>query len=286
MIKKVLFIFPLVLFGLGWGVNNSVTSNSAPASTSGAPGEVNCTTSGCHQSFVTNSGPGSVTINFDNGATTYIPGKTYTINVEVDQSSLIRFGFQMVALKNSDNTNIGTFIPTDASRNQVTTGYGNLSDRKYITYTFKSTSSTVAGKGTWTFNWTAPANDEGSITFYIASIAANNDGNDLGDYCYTSSLKINSNAPPINPADFSINIFPNPAKDNINVNYSITETSQVTIDLIDLQGKVVEQLFDAVQNEGEYKLSLPFTNLYKGGAYFVRFDCNEKTTFKKLFITD
>ncbi len=282
MIKKLLLLSLIVVVTAALHVD----SNSAPASTTGAPGEVNCTTSGCHQSFLVNSGSGSVSINFDNGASSYIPGKTYTVNVEVDQSSLIRFGFQMVALKNSDNSNVGTFTPTDGSRNQVTTGYGNLTDRKYITYTFKSTGSTIVGKGIWSFNWTAPTINEGEITFYIASIAANNDGNDLGDYCYTSSLKINSNAPIINPTDFSVSTFPNPAKDKIGVNYSIIETSNIKIDLVDVQGKIVEQLFDAVQAEGEYKLSLPFTNRYKGGLYYVKFTHNNKTTYKKLFITD
>ena len=282
MIKKLLLISPVVLLGLGLGVN----SNSAPASSTGAPGEKDCTTSGCHQSFVVNNGPGSTSINFEDGSTTYIPGKTYILNVQVNQANLIRFGFQMVALKNKDNTNVGAFTPTDASRNQVTTGYGNLADRKYITYTFKSTSTLTAGKGTWSFNWTAPANDEGPVTFYLAAIAANNDGNDLGDYCYTTSLKINSNAPQINTNDFSISMFPNPSKDNLNVNYTITETSAIKIELTDLQGKIVEELFSAQQDMGEYKLSLPFTNRYKGGIYFVHFIRNDKAVFKKIFITE
>lgn len=282
MIKKILLISPLVLLGLGLGVN----SNSAPASTTGAPGEADCTTSGCHQSFVVNNGPGSTAINFENGVTSYEPGKTYTLNVDVNQASLVRFGFQMVALKNKDNTNAGTFAPTDLSRNQITTGYGNLSDRKYITYTFKSTSTPTPGKNTWSFKWTAPTNDEGPITFYVAAIAANNDGNDLGDYCYTTSLKLNSNAQQISANEFSISMFPNPSKDNLNVDYTITETGTIKIELTDLQGKIVEELFSAQQDKGEYKLSLPFTNRYKGGIYFVRFVRNDKTVSQKLFITD
>jgi hypothetical protein len=185
MIKKLLFIFPVILFTT---VALQIDSNSAPASTTGAPDEADCTTSGCHQSFGTNSGSGSLAINFANGLTNYTPGKTYTLTLEVNQSSLVRFGFQMVALKNKDNKNVGVFTPIDGTRNQVTTGFGNLSDRKYITYTFKSTSTQTAGKNTWTFNWTAPQTDEGPVTFYAAAIAANNDGSDLGDYCYTTSL--------------------------------------------------------------------------------------------------
>lgn len=282
MIKKLLLLSSVVLLCAAMHVN----SNSAPASTTGAPGEVDCTTSGCHQSYKVNSGSGKLSVHIENGLSSYIPGKTYPVTVEVEQASLLRFGFQMVALKDKDNSNVGVLIPTDGSRNQVTPGYGIFSDRKYITYTFKSTNATIVGKSTWTFNWTAPATDEGSITFYVAGIAANNDGNDLGDYGYTTSLKINSNTQQISNNNFTVKSFPNPAKDMVNVNYSITETSKVKIDLVDLQGRVVDELFEAIQTQNEYNLSLPFTKPYKGGAYFLRFSLNDKYTYKKVIITD
>jgi hypothetical protein len=287
MIKKILLIAPILLLT---SAAMQIDSNSAPASTTGAPGEVDCTTSGCHQSFITNSGNGTVSIIPDSAIANYTPGKTYSISLEVNQANLIRFGFQMVALKDKDNSNIGAFTPTDGTRNQITTGFGNLSDRKYITYTFKSTSAQTAGKGVWSFNWTAPSTNEGPITFYAAAIAANNDGNDLGDYCYTNTLKINSNAinstAPQISNEFNIRIFPNPIKDKINFNYSIPEASYTKIDLTDLQGKIIEELFSAQQAQGEYNFSLPLTNRYKGGIYFIRFNRSGKTTFKKVFITE
>ena len=282
MIKKIFIIAPLLVLTTA---AMHIESNSAPASTTGAPGEVDCATSGCHQSFITNSGSGSVSIKTDGSIANYIPGKTYSISLEVSQANLIRFGFQMVALKDKDNSNVGTFTPTDVTRNQITSGFGNLSDRKYITYTFKSTSAQTAGKGIWSFNWTAPSVNEGAITFYAAAIAANNDGNDLGDYCYTNSLKINSTATQLKD-EFSIRLFPNPVKDKINVNYVITEESDTKIDLTDLQGKMIEELFHSQQPQGEYNLSLPLTNRYKGGIYVVRFNHSNKTTLKKIVITE
>ena len=282
MIKKILLLSSVVLLCAAMHVN----SNSAPASTTGAPGEVDCTTSGCHESYKVNSGSGKISARIENGLNSYIPGKTYSVTVEVEQASLLRFGFQMVALKDKDNSNVGVFTPTDGSRNQVTPGYGNFSDRKYITYTFKSTSALLVGKSTWTFNWTAPETDEGPITFYVAGIAANNDGNDLGDYGYTSLLKLNPSTQQIKGNDFRIDVFPNPTKDMATINYSVNEISKVKIDLVDLQGRVVEKMFDAIQNEGYYKFSLPFFDLHKGGTYFIRFSLNDKYTYKKVIITD
>ena len=86
-------------------------------------------------------------------------------------------------------------------RTQIISGYGTTASRKYITYTFAGTDTVSPGIGKWTFDWTAPETNEGSVTFYIASIAANNDGTDDGDYCYTKKFTLD--APPV-----SWNVFP------------------------------------------------------------------------------
>jgi len=290
MIKKLLYLSPLVLFfnaAIDVGNSPSPMSSAAPPSSTGAPGEVNCTTSGCHETYAVNSGPGSVSIIPQVGFTNYTPGQTYTISISVTQSSITRFGFQMVALKDKDSTNTGTFSTIDGSRNQIEPGYGNLSNRRYVTYTFKSTNaSSTPGNNTWSFKWTAPTTGEGSITFYAAGLAANNDGMDMGDYCYTTSYKINSNTTQISENEFSISTFPNPIKDKINVNYTLPESSNVTIDLVDLQGEIVENLFASLQDKGDYKLMLPLANRYKGGVYFIHFERDNKLTIKKVFITD
>jgi hypothetical protein len=289
MIKKILFL-PIVLVTCA---SMDIASSAAPASSTGAPGEVDCTNSGCHDTYSSNSGIGVITIIPDSSLTNYTPGQTYTITLEVSQSPLVRFGFQMVALRDSDQTNVGAFSVIDGLRNQITPGYNNLSNRRYMTYTFNSTNClSTPGQGIWSFKWTAPSTDVGPITFYAAGIAANNDGMDFGDYCYTASLKINPSplqsienyTPNLN--NFSLNIFPNPVKDNVNINYTLTELSKIKIDLVDPQGKIVEQLLSSKQDKGEHKLSLPIANCYKGGMYFLRFERNGKIANKKVFITD
>ena len=49
---------------------------------------------------------------------------------------------------------------------------------------------------TFTVNWTAPASGVGDVTFYISSVAANNNGgNGPGDYAYHGTLTINQSIP-------------------------------------------------------------------------------------------
>ncbi len=281
MIKKLLFILPLLLLGT---MAMHIDSNSAPASTSGAPGEVDCTTSGCHQSFLTNSGQGNTSIIFENGITTYIPGKTYTLTFEITQPALIRFGFQMTAIKDADSSNAGTLKVIDGTRNQIVSGYNKFSNRKYMTYTFKSTAATKPGKASWTFNWTAPLVNEGPVTFYVAGIAANNDGNDLGDYCYTTSLKIMPETPVVYNTNPVVTIFPNPVTDKINIKYFLNEESNVKIDIVDLNGQKIEELLSSMQKTGDYNLSLTPSKLTKGSIYFIRITTNDKKIVNKIFI--
>jgi hypothetical protein len=278
MIKKILLISPVLFLAAAM----DIASNAAPASSTGAPGENDCTTSGCHTTYVANSGPGSVKIlpeSFDG----YEPGKTYTISVEASQNAITRFGFQLVALANRDQANTGAFVILDGSSNQVIPGYGNLADRKYMTYTFKSTNaSATPGTKIWTFMWTAPAENVGPITFYAAAIAGDNDGTDSGDQCYTSSRKISS--PAYGPID--LNVFPNPAKNKIELKYTLKSESDVQLDLFDAQGKWMETLFSAKQTEGAQNLVVPFTNWYRGGVYFLKLNTGEEVMYKKILIND
>jgi len=273
MIKKLLLISPLVLLGVAM----DIASNSAPASSSGAPDEKDCSTAGCHASYPANSGPGSVTIQFDAGDENYVPGQTYTISVEVKQAGILRFGFQLLAL-NQNNENAGVLSPIDYSDNQVLSGYGPFAARKYMTYTYKSTEALVPGTGKWFFTWTAPAKPEGKITFYAAGIAANNNGNDAGDYTYTRSLSLD--APP--DLNYSLDIFPNPSNGNAQLTYSIAQEGKVTLELINALGQTERQLQELTLPAGKYSLSLDANKTLSDGVYFVRLTANDQVLIKKI----
>lgn len=109
------------------------TTNSHPSST-GAPGELTCSRSGCHNGPVFD-GTGINLISFGNNDTGYIPGTVYNMKVSVTNGITQKFGFQIVALKDADSTSIGTFIITNSSKTQLQNGDAafNLQSRKYVT---------------------------------------------------------------------------------------------------------------------------------------------------------
>jgi hypothetical protein len=81
----------------------------------------------------------------------------------------------------------------------------------------------------------------------------------------------------------SLNLFPNPAKDYISLNYYLQERSNITIKLTDLQGRVISTLLDnVVQDEGSHSIYFNLKNDLATGSYFIIFETNNGSTSMKL----
>jgi len=166
MIRTITILAAFLTFG-AWaflGENQTAYSNYSqpPSFNSGAPGQSTCSNNGCHASFSVNSGTGSVTISFNGGfSTEYEPGETYSMSVTIEQAGAVRYGFQMVAFDNNDDS-VGDFIAGD------NTGTQNTANINFINHKNPSGNPNV-----YSFEWTAPSTDVGPITFYSTGNAAN-----------------------------------------------------------------------------------------------------------------
>lgn len=198
MNKKYLYIITFI-FSIAI-VANVFASQSGIAGRTGSPTESNCTS--CHNSYTLNTGGGSIAITHNIPASGYVPGTTYAISVTVAKTGLALFGFGFEALTAS-NTSAGTIVVTNTTKMKlVTAGNGRVN----ITH------KTNGGAGTsplaFSFNWTAPATNLGNITFYSAGVACNNNGNEFGDYVYTTSLSISpANNNTITTGNISVSTF-------------------------------------------------------------------------------
>jgi len=149
----------------------------------GAPGELTCSAAECHLGSPVNSGGGTLTISGvpDN----YTPNAEYDITVTISQAGRERFGFQTTVIDSNGNP-AGTISRTETSRTLLSTS--QINSRQYINHSFNGTSPNGgANQGRWTFRWKAPAQAAGTITFYAASNAANDDGAQTGDLIYTKN---------------------------------------------------------------------------------------------------
>lgn len=144
----------------------------------------------------------------------WVPGQTYIITLNASHGTAPKIGFELTAENSSEKT--GSFKITDADRTRL-----SFSDKSV---THKSAGTTpIDGTLSWEMEWTAPEVDKGEITFYAAINAANGNGSTSGDTIFTSSLTLAQDATTTgipNSETQTFKIFPNPAKQFINVQLS------------------------------------------------------------------
>jgi hypothetical protein len=160
--------------------NPTVRANFSgpPAGFTGAPGELRC--DDCHTTPTQSTG--SITLN---APSTYTPGQTYNITVThaTSDPTKKRWGFELTALNGADEK-AGTLIAPANGLTQVINNQGPFPSRQYIEQTTIGSYQGQQFGATWTFQWTAPADVAGVITFYVAGNQANDDGNSSGDNIY------------------------------------------------------------------------------------------------------
>jgi len=155
-------------------------SNGPPPGYTGAPREEPEACAECHVP-VGDPPVGQISVSVP---PTYVPGQTYTITVTNSNAddARTRWGFQLTALDPSDDK-AGNLQSIDGLT-QVLDNSGPGGGRQYIEHSAAGTFIGQMDSVSWTFNWTAPATDVGTVIFYAAGNHANNDGNSSGDFIY------------------------------------------------------------------------------------------------------
>ena len=155
----------------------------APLTTPGT--EPTCNDFGCHSSFGLNSGNGSYTIS---PPAEYLPGETLTVSIALEDPGQMRWGFELTVL-DANNLPVGELIAVEATRTQKNVDLG--SGREYIKHRSTGTDPFIADVAPgWTVQWVAPLANAGTVTFYGAGNAANNNGLNTGDFIYTGSASM------------------------------------------------------------------------------------------------
>jgi hypothetical protein len=248
MKKRITFICTIcvvmyiILSSFG-GTTDNTLSTGAPPGHTGAPGEQTCARSGCHDTYSVNSGIATTNILFNNGNNFYEPGKTYSVIVTISENNINRFGFELTALTTMNSQKSGKIILTDTNRTQINNGTNQFFGREYITYRYYGTTPVSQGLGKWSFEWKAPPNNEGKITLYLATVSANNDATDEGDYAYITSLEVEPMATVtandfLQNNSFGITIYPNPGQGLFNIIAS--DKGPITkVEVFDYTGKLI-----------------------------------------------
>jgi hypothetical protein len=115
----------------------------------------------------------------------YEPGRTYQLEVVLRRAGMLRAGFQLAA-RFEQGAPAGVFAPGDARSVVI---WDTVSHVSYIEHNLPGTALS-GGAGRWVVRWTAPADARGVVVFNAAGNAANDDDSPLGDFIYTTALRV------------------------------------------------------------------------------------------------
>ena len=88
-------------------------------------------------------------------------------------------------------------------------------------------------------------------------------------------------ATPLNIAQLSLSVFPNPVRKDISIQYTIPQPIKVNLSIYDVAGRLVNTLINSIQNPGSYQQTFNTQNLSQG-VYFVRLHTSDKSIVKKV----
>ncbi len=84
----------------------------------------------------------------------------------------------------------------------------------------------------------------------------------------------------------TISVYPNPAKQQLTINYSLTETTWVLIDIFDLSGKKVAQVINKQQQDaGNYEIKYNLPSALPSGNYLMTLQYGNKIKAVKIAVT-
>jgi hypothetical protein len=214
----------------------------------------------------------------------YTPGTTYTITI-TPSGSYSRYGMNCEII-NSQASAVATY-PFGTFGTAVTTNcqiYATSQTGGYPACVSHKSNSTT---GPFSFKWTAPASGTGYL--YSDVLGTNNNGSTNGDKVSTvttitltpaSSAGIDEHS----SASVGLNVFPNPATDNVRLTYTLFERSNVTLKLMNINGETVAELLNETQHEGQQSVDARLPMGLAKGMYTVNLIINGKQTMKKLMV--
>lgn len=258
---------------------HALQSGGASAGNSGAPGEGRCTN--CHAGTAQN-GNGINQLDWGSDEE-YVLGETYTITLSMNDASS-KNGFQLVALDGNltSSTSAGELAVTDALRTSLVNNFN--ASRKYLGH--KAAGNTVSQ---WTFEWTAPTESVGPVTFYVATNKTNSNNSTSGDVIYLSQHVFNAPGATNSISEHekihqSLEMHYNQVIGELEVKFELDKSEFVSVSIHDLAGRilVVRELEKGFPGENVRHVPI---QLNKSGVYLVNFFIGNKGYSEKISVT-
>lgn len=232
----------------------------------GSPGDNGTTCTSCHGGTVT-SVNGWISTNIPESG--YNFGEVYTITLAATDPVASRFGFEITA-EDALKKKINAYNLTNTTETKLTNA------GKAVTHTAAGVDP-IGNSKTWSFEWTAPEESTGTVTFYAAVNAANGNNLNSGDIIYKTSASVFPASTRIEKIRNNFSVYPNPSSGLVNIELTNLSDKSEIIVLNSSGQEMVRHL--PVANEVQLDLS----NLPKG-VYFIRLAEQKKSKMQKLIL--
>ncbi len=117
---------------------------------------------------------------------------------------------------------------------------------------------------------------------YVCFTAGNEYTGEETTYCDTVEILLSTTFEQETSKIKELNIYPNPFSDILNIQLP-AGNDEIKISLLDLSGKLIEQVFNGIPNEETFQY---FPVNLKSGMYLLKIDDNKHVVFKKIIFTD
>ena len=259
---------------------------------------------GCHGNSTSATAAINVALELDSAGvptTQYVGGGLYTVKITGTNNStfnLPKYGFQIGCIQGATAvttpTNRGTWTtPLPTGTHIANPQAGNFVVRVVENASALSPTTGTGATGTIyskTFTWTAPAAGTGTISFWAALNAVNNDDtNTTADkwnkiHIVITELTVPAGIDDPNHLGSSISVYPNPVSDHLNINYKIDRRGMTDIKLFDVNGRMAALLSSESKSPGDYEdhLTLPF--ILPDGIYFLEISTETNKQVKRILV--
>jgi N-acetyl-anhydromuramyl-L-alanine amidase AmpD len=210
----------------------------------------------------------------------------YYHDINVDWTPPSNIGF----VNDGNAADIAVVNTTDSLR----ANWGNSIDSNsaVVAYWYSiGTSPGATNTKTWTSNWAATSVTAHTLnltqnTIYYFNVKAENGAGLFSNVISSNGQKVDTNSINIgikeNSDQISLEVFPNPFSNQINLKLVNKNSSKIKISLIDITGKELKGM-ELKEESGIIDLVLPVSNLNLAqGAYFLKIEIDDKGYYKKL----
>lgn len=246
-----------------------------------SPNEGSCNT--CHSGGSSTAAGTTITSIPSFSLNEFVPGTTYTITVQLAAVGFNRYGFGCEIL-NGSNANTGNM--------QLITGEGVkfllAGQRQNAVHTAAKVGT---GGSSFSFEWVSPTVDT-VATIYVAGNAVNFNSQASGDFPISPvNMKLTAYKAPLEPTTAihenklnvisGISVYPNPARGLTSISYFLSKTENVSVQLLDMNGRVIKDLLSEKQASGSHSHFLDLQNV-ASGVYFVKTSIADQKVSQKL----